>query len=236
MEEVGGELEGLVAGGGGFGEPGADGERGAGVVGEAGGVEVEEVPVEVLEGAGARAGAVGGGEVAVGAVIAHSVDVSCAGGVGFSGEEAAVGVKSHAEDVACHDPIVGVDEHSVEPVEGLGRGDGGEEAEVAEEHEALDVVIEAGVEEVAEGAVEAVEGGVGVPKEGWEGAVGVEGVGRGIIGHECPINAVDEFAPSEDLADEAFDGGERCEVFGEGVEGGVDALEWAEEAEVEARG
>ena len=152
----------------------------------------------------------GGLPVAFG-IVAHFHYVVAGTDVGLGGHEAAVGKLAHAVYVGNHDPVVGVDKEFHEPAVDFVGIDFAEEHEVAENHEAFDVVAVAGLEDGADGVVDGGNAGGG----------GVEGVGHGagevpevagaFFGAFGFVDTADEFAPADELADDAFGG----------VEGGV---------------
>jgi hypothetical protein len=63
-----------------------------------------------------------------------------------------------------------------------------------------------------------------------EGASGFKKVYVSIIGHFEPVDSMNEFSPTEDLADESLDGVEGCFALAIRFFCGVDALLWREEA------
>ncbi len=192
----------------------------------------EEVPVEGGEGAGGGAGALGGIEAAAGAVVAHALDVFACGDVGFAGHEAAVGVLGHAEGVGEFDPFDGVDVNGEIPLVDLARANAKHESVETGDHESLDVMGVAEAQGLTEGIAKAGHVGVAGPVEGRERLVGTESVEFEVAGHLMPVDAADVFAPTEDLADEAFDAGERSAALFPGVFGGGDDEARVEEFDV----
>lgn len=97
-------------------------------------------------------------------VIRHFEDVGGTGDVRFGGELAPIGVECHSVDVWSHDPIGGIDEVRIEPVERL---DGVDLAEVhcrSEDHEAFDVMAISVFGDSFDGVIEGSEaGGAVVP-------------------------------------------------------------------------
>ncbi len=182
----------------------------------------EEVPVESGEGAGGRAGALGGIEAAAGAVIAHALDVFAGGNVGFAGHEAAIGVLGHAEGVGEFDPFDGVDVNGEIPFVDLAGANAKHESVEAGDHEALDVVSVAEAQGLTEGIAEAGHVGFTGPVEWRKGLVGAEGIEIEITGHLVPVDTADVLAPAEDLTDEALDTGQGGATFFPGVFGGGD--------------
>ena len=235
-EETGGVgLDFLLSLGGHFIE-GAVGHSEALVAFEALAVALEEVPVEVVEGAGFGAGFGGDGVGAGAAIVGHFVDVGTAGAVGFGSEEAAVGEEAHAADVGQLDPLIGIGIDDVEPIVDFAGVKAGKEGEVAEHHEALDVVGVGVFAGFADALREAVHAGGGAPVKRGEGAVGFEEIGGFVVGHFKPVDSADVFAPAEDLPDESLDGVEGGVAGLVGGFGGTDAVQGQEETAVEVMG
>jgi hypothetical protein len=144
-------------------------------------------------------------------------------------------VEDHAQDVGGHDPVVAVDIHFVIPAEHVGRAGFGEEEKISQHHEALDVVGVAGGLELPDGVAHAGHAGVAVVNPARQRALGAEGVGVEVAGHFFPVDAVDKFAPADDLAHEAFHRVERGSAGEVSGDGGVAALQRAQQAAVEER-
>ena len=193
---------------------GAIGHSEALVAFEAFAVALEEVPIEVVEGAGFGAGFGGDGVGAGAAIVGHFVDVGTAGAVGFGGEEAAVGEEAHTADVGQLDPLIGIGIDDVEPIVDFAGVKAGQKGEVAKHHEALDVVGIGVFAGFTDALREAIHAGGGAPVEWGKGAVSLEEIGGFVFGHFEPVDAADVFAPAQDLPDESLDG----------VEGGVAGL------------
>ncbi len=60
----------------------------------------------------------------------------------------------------------------------------------------------------------------------------VEAVALGVVGALVVVDAADELAPADDLAEEPLEAVERDGALGVGLEGGVDHLAWVEQLEV----
>lgn len=216
--------------------PGFEDHRDAWVFLKSGLMGAEEIPVEVVEGAGVGPGFDLGFETAFGAVIAHFRNVTGTGGVGFGGEESAIGIEDHAKDVGLHDPIVGVDVEFHIPLKNGGRVKSSKEKEIAEHHQSLDVMIVADGHGLLDGLAKAIHFGFARVDPGGEGAFGVEGVEIAVSRHFQPIDAIDEFAPADDLPDKTFNGGERGGSGSIGFLSGLDAFHGSQQSDVEEWG
>ena len=161
-------------------------------------------------------------------IVGHFEDVGGAADVGFGGEgrDDELG---HAVDIGFHDPLGGVDEHLHEVSVNLGGLDVAHEHRAAEDHEALDVVAPAGAEGLLDGSIEGREAGGATVPIGAESA----GAGAGRVPAAFTMDAADEFAPADDLADEAFEGVEGDGSLGVSFEGRVQDLLRGEKTDVE---
>ena len=68
----------------------------------------DEIPVQCVEWTSPRADALARVEAALGAIVAHLVDVVRAGRVGFSTDNPAIGKQPHADHVGRDHPVIGV--------------------------------------------------------------------------------------------------------------------------------
>ena len=89
-------------------------------------------------------------------MVAHLVDVGAARSVGLGGEQAAVGVLAHADDVGRHHPAEAVDEGGGEPLGQLAGPIRPLQGVVAQDHQALDVVGPAAIAHPSQRVVEAL--------------------------------------------------------------------------------
>ena len=216
---------GFFVGGHAFAGSGHHGE--AVVFGEDVEVVVDEGPVESVP---------DGGPVFAFGVVGHFADVVRSGEIGFGGEESAVGKLGHAVDVGDHDPVVGVDEEFHEPAVNVVGVDATEEHEVAEDHEALDVVAIAGFVGALDGVVDGGDAGGAVVKGGGHLASEVPKVFGAHGDAVTVIHRFHEFTPTDDLANEAFEGVEGDVLFFPGFEGLLDDGFRREKAHVEHGG
>lgn len=81
-----------------------------------------------------------------------------------------------------------------------------EEHEVPEDHEALDVVAVGFCVELVDDAVDGGDAGGAVVEGFWDGCGVVEEVHVTDFAAFVAVDAVHEFAPADDLAEEAFEG------------------------------
>jgi hypothetical protein len=112
----------------------------------------------------------------------------------------------------------------------------GEQGEIAGDHQALDVVGVAVFQRLADGGGQAGGMGAAGPEPGgqWRGVAVLVGLGQ--RRHLPPIDAAHEFAPAENLPDEAFGGSERHAAGFVGGDGGGDYRARVEQLEVQRGG
>lgn len=193
-------------------------------------MQAKEVPVEGVERASFWAFPLLGVKAAGGAVITHFILVGGPCGIRFCGEEAPIGKEDHAKDVGNHDPVVGVEVHLRVPSEdGLGFV-AAEKKKVSQNHETLDVVIVSMIDGAMNGLGDAAHVGFSRVGPTGKGASGFEKVHRAHLGHLEPVDSVDKFTPTEDLADKSLDGVKRGFALAVGFFRGRDALLGGEES------
>ena len=165
-----------------------------------------EIPIERIQRTGQRPGAILGIIRTAPAVVRHLGDVTRGAAIRLAGEETAVGVLTHADDVREFDPLERVDVHAKIPALDLGGVDAGSQAERSDDHQPLDVMRIRGVQRLAHGVAHTVHLHLASPEPGRQRVRMTEPIGVGVAGHLGPIDAADVFAPADDLTDEAFRG------------------------------
>lgn len=166
-------------------------------------------------------------------VVGHFTNVIGAGEIRLGGEEATVGELAHAVNVGDHDPVIGVDEEFHEPLVNGGGVNAAEEHEIAEDHEPFDVVAVAVFENAVDSFVNGIDSGGAIVEGSGHLAGEAPEVAIALVDAVALIHGAHEFAPADDLTDEAFGGVEGDVVlFCEG-EGVVDDFFRTEESDVE---
>lgn len=169
-------------------------------------------------------------EAARGAVVAHLFLIGRSRRIGFGGEETAISKKNHAKNVGNHDPVIGVEVHLGIPAEdGLGFV-ATQEKVVSKHHETLDVMIVGVIDGAVNGLGNAAHFSLSGVSPAGKGASSFEKINLAVLRHFEPVDAVDEFAPTKNLADKAFDGIERGFAFAVGFFRGLNAFLRGEKA------
>ena len=167
---------------------------------------VKKIPIESGKGAGVLSHGLGRVELALLAIVAHSLDVLSAGDVGLRGHHSAVTILRHPEGIRQLNPFHCIDVNGEIPFMHFLRADSKEERIEARDHEALNVVSVAPAESLLDDFAQTSHGSLPRPIELRELLLSLQLVAVPVFGHEVPVNAPNVFPPAEDLADEAFGG------------------------------
>ena len=135
----------------------------------------------------------------------HFVHVVGRRDVRLTAHDASVGELAHAARVGDLNPFKGVDVHAQIPRVHLVRIDAGQQGEIARHHQTLDMVRVSVVEGLGDGVLQAPHARLSGPKPRRQFPVVLEKIQGRVLRHLRPVDATHVFAPSENLANEAFD-------------------------------
>ena len=117
-------------------------------------------------------------------------------------------MQHHAEHVGCHDPIMRIDIHFVEPAQRLGRTHPREEEKIPEHHEPLDVVIIPRIPHLPQALPETIHLRLPRVEKIRQGPLRLQTIDLLVVRHLQPIDAIDEFPPPRDLPDKPLHTGQ----------------------------